>query len=260
MIPVEYFLIRKRLLEELLSKMPRVTEGLHDGRHVYRYYKKGDNHYQEIGSGSKYWESAVKNCNIRKDIKAKLNSIKRILRNNYRNSNKSAAYSVINTDYHMNCNFYDSLDDCSCDYENKTKYYYNGRHYRSRAEMDIAVILDEFGLEFKYDVKIKIGGVLFTVDFVICFREFNRCVFLEYFGKCNDPDYVEKRIITKIRYNSSNDIYLSRDLFALSGNDIYTPSIPVIRSYISSLIEMICLYHIRSEGSDFTSQQITQLL
>ena len=53
--------------------------------------------------------------------------------------------------------------------DNNTEYYYNGRHYRSRAEMDIAVILDEFGLEFKYDVKVKINGVLYTVDFVIVF-------------------------------------------------------------------------------------------
>ena len=158
---------------------------------------------------------------------------------------RSSLYQVINTDYHLDGTWYDSLEDSSCGHENNTKYYYNGRHYRSRSEMDIAVVLDEFGLEFKYDVKVKFNGMIFTVDFVIYFREFNRCVILEYYGRCAVPSYNEKNI-TKIRNSLIDGIYIGRDMFILSGDAEYTPSIPVIRAYVSSIIEMVCHYHIRS--------------
>lgn len=247
MIPVEYFLLRKRLLEKLLQEMPCVTEVMHRGKHVYRYYSPRSKKYTEIGERSKSWDDAAKYCELRNRLKVRLSATNKIIQNDYRYANKSGNYSIIKMKSKMDSKYYDELIDCSCDYDNNTLYYYNGRHYRSRAEMEIAVILDELGLEFKYDVNVKLDGVSHTIDFVICFREFDRCIFLEYWGLCNDRGYVERNSI-KVRHAVNDGIYIGRDLFILSGNDIYTPSIPVLRSAIKEMIEMLCLYHIKVES------------
>ncbi len=141
------------------------------------------------------------------------------------------------------------LEDSSCSYEKTSQYYYKGRNYRSRAERQFALILDEFGLEFKYDVKVTFHGKQFTVDFVVVFREFNRCIFIEFYGKCSERDYLEDNG-RKLLNAQLCGIYLNRDMFIVSGDRNYAPGPDAIRVHIAYIICLLTENHIEKIRSD----------
>jgi len=242
-IPVEYFILREEYLSGLLRGLPVIKQGFHGEREVLRVYEEDHKHYREVSSASYSWDYAKKNFIKRQKMDYMLSNIKRLLRN-YPQSRRHIRLKVTNLENIFDNNFFDSLIDEDCDYKNKTDYFYNGRHYRSRSEMMIAEILDEMGLEFKHDVNISVNGMTYNVDFVIVFREFNRCIFIEFFGMCNDADYNYDNSI-KIESFMNANIYLGRDLFVFSGDLGYTPGADVIKSQLISIIEQLVCYHVR---------------
>ena len=242
-IPVEYFILREEYLSGLLGDMPVIKSGKRGDKEVLRTYSDDRKHYRETSSSNYFWKSVKKDYIKRQKIASMLSNVKRLLRN-YPQSRRHIRLKVINLENIFDNNFFDSLIDEDCDYKNKTDYFYNGRHYRSRSEMMIAEILDEMGLEFKHDVNISVNGTTYNVDFVIVFREFNRCIFIEFFGMCNDPDYNYDNSI-KIESFMNANIYLGRDLIVFSGDLGYTPGADVIKSQLISIIGQLVCYHVR---------------
>lgn len=242
-IPAEYFILRRAFLKDMLADMKVIKPGLHRDRPVYRIYSADHKHYREISEESKHWNASEKISNRRIKLTEMLKNTEAVIsllspRRNVR------AVEVINKANRYGSDFFDSLADGSCQIENNTGYHSNGRHFRSRSEMMFAEVLDELGLEYKYDVSIRFGGKTVTVDFVIVFREYNRCVFVEYFGRSDDPEY-NRRNSGKTEQLAANGIYIGRDLFILSGDSNYTPGIEQIRIQILAIIAQLSGYHLK---------------
>jgi len=241
-IPYEYWDAKIKCLTDRLSKLPIVKLGKHGRSVVYRVYDSDHKHCREITRASSRWGKAAEIHFKREVINALLIKAKELSKQNCRSSH-IPDYEVINTDNVYGNDFYDSLQDSSCKAPKNSKYEYNGRLYRSRSEVLIAETLDELGLEFKYDVMIRASGKSHSVDFVIIFREFNRCILLEFYGKSGNPDY-NRDNSAKIEHLANSGIYLGRDLFVLSGDDIYMPGPDVIKRMLISVISCVASYHI----------------
>jgi len=244
-IPSEFFVLREKYLTQILESMPVIKQGFRRDNEVLRIYSSDKSHYREISNSNRDWKEFHDLFIKREKIIKMLTSVRSVLKTYPRNSRHLNA-EVINCDNKYDARYYKGLEDDTCPYENKTDYYYNGRHYRSRSEMMIAVILDELGLEFKHDVLIHIGSEVYTVDFVIIFREFNRCIFIEFYGKCYEPSYNYDNSI-KLNAMTNAGIYIGRDLFIYSGDKNYTPGSDVIRSQLISIIDQLVCYHVREK-------------
>ena len=239
----EFYLLHKDYLAQTLKNMPVVKSGIHREQQVLRVYYDNRHRYKEFTGKSSQWGSVQRTFLQREKISNMIEQTKNTL-SRFPIRNRLYNCSIINTSNKYDSKYFDSLKDSSCTVENQTEYYYNGRNYRSRSEMIIAIVLDELGLEFKYDVKIMINGELVTTDFVIVFREFNRCVLIEYFGRSDDPKKNHRNSLKIETYHNSG-IYIGRDLFILSGNINYTPGADVIRIFLLSIIAEITCYHLK---------------
>jgi len=245
-IPFEYLEVREQFLIGQMKTMPRIRPGKHGNNPVYRIYDnrgKCEHEITEAGSNWKNTDLLFKKIGSLKQMHNAVRSIKRL-------SHRRCRYDrllVKNTDNRYDNDYFDSLQDGSCPSKKNSKYSYKGREYRSRAEMIFATILDELGLEFKYDVLVEIGGKEYTFDFIIVFREFNRCIFIEYYGKCEDPDYNYKNS-RKINHSFNNDIYLGRDLFIFSGDSNEMPGTDTIRYFMCAIIHQLSEHHIAMDS------------
>lgn len=240
-VPVEYHIARLNYCEQQLSSLPVIKSGHHGKHKVMRIYSS-DRICREISAKSKSWKKASTICKQREQLSDRIKAIKKVLREDYKKESPGP-YTLINTENTFDNRFFDSVQDCSCSFEKTESYFYNGRHYRSRAEMDFASLLDLYGLEFKYDVEFYLNGKVYSVDFIIVFREFNRCAFVEYSGKCNDSDYV-KRKGNGISHARNSKLYLGRDIFIIDGDKTFTPGADVMRAFIVGIIHQFCAYHI----------------
>lgn len=79
---------------------------------------------------------------------------------------------------------------------------YNGRFFRSKSEVMLAQCLEELGLEYKYEVFVKINGESFYVDFAVYCPETGRFFFIEHFGKMDEANY-------SIRSLNKTSLYLN---------------------------------------------------
>ncbi len=240
-IPAEYFVLRESFLSSLLEQMPVVKKGLRGNREVLRVYEHDKKHYREISRSGRNWSHFYNLYTTRENRAKMLYSVRNILTRHYRGRRLDNP-EIINISNRYDSAYYDSLREESCKFENETDYFYNGRHFRSRAEMIFSEVLDELGLEYKYDVCISNE---YTVDFVIIFREFNRCIFIEFFGKCNCRSYNHDNSV-KTEFYFNEGIYIGRDLYIFSGDINYTPGADVIRSQIISVIDQLVCYHVRN--------------
>ena len=241
-VPEEFLLMRQEYLTLLLEKMPLVKAGRRGVKPVFRVYK--DKHrYRELSSSNSDWNEIKSLYNKRTQIESSLKQTKRLLAG-IRCRKVSYSVKTINYDHGLGSDYYDSLADNSCTFEKENEYYYKGYNFRSRSEMLFATVLDEFGLEYKYDVKVNFAGRIFSVDFVIIFRELNRCIFIEYFGKCQDRDYNADNG-RKLLHAQADGVYIGRDYFIMSGDKTYAPGPDVIRVFIASIIAQVACVHIK---------------
>lgn len=73
--------------------------------------------------------------------------------------------------------------------EEERKHLYKGIYYRSKSEAVIAMLLESYGIEFKYEVKIEVDGRTFYPDFVIRRKRDGKIILWEHFGLIRDEDY-----------------------------------------------------------------------
>ncbi len=241
-IPEEFLLMRQEYLTLLLKKLPLVKAGRRGVKPVFRVYKD-KRHYRELSSTNREWEEIKNLYNQRIKIETSLEQTKRLL-SGVHHRKGSYSFKVLNKRNRLNSSYYDSLADDSCTFEKESEYYYKGYNFRSRSEMLFATILDEFGLEYKYDVKVNFAGRVFSVDFVIIFRELNRCIFIEYYGKCQDREYTSDNG-RKLLHAQADGVYIGRDYFILSGDKTYAPGPDVIRVFVAGIIAQVSCEQIK---------------
>ncbi|MBR5040052.1 MAG: hypothetical protein IKX68_02955 [Clostridiales bacterium] len=71
----------------------------------------------------------------------------------------------------------------------KKGHMYDGHCFRSKSEVMIAQIINDLGLEYKYEVEIAIGSKTYYADFAVYCHETGRFFFIEHFGLMGDDEY-----------------------------------------------------------------------
>lgn len=75
-----------------------------------------------------------------------------------------------------------------------------GERVRSKSEMIIANMLYDYGIPYKYECPLLVGGEIFHPDFTILRLSDRQVVYYEHCGKMGDPGYVEDMIDRSRKY------------------------------------------------------------
>ena len=131
----------------------------------------------------------------------------------------ASGYTIVpDKDNPYNANFWDGLHDNSNSYENDRKIMHNGIMMRSQFEADVANILDELGIDYKYEVGLYFNnGGWYYPDFAMLFPEYNRCSFLETLGGMDNFGYVGHNA-KKLNAYFNAGLYPNRDIALISGD------------------------------------------
>lgn len=83
------------------------------------------------------------------------------------------------------------------------KHLYKGVYYRSKSEAVIAMLLESHGIEFKYEVRIEVGGRAVYPDFVIRRKRDGKIILWEHFGMIHDEEYQQGMFRKLIAYHEA---------------------------------------------------------
>ena len=168
-----------------LKKYPKIYIGKEKvyviaGEKRYRYKISTEN-------GQKWAGVAMK----RNDLQKEYDRLKMEWDSNYKFRPPEISFPLTDSN-RMNSAFFDSKEACRNDKTIKNPTYYKNIAFRSKNEQMTAMVLDEMGIENKYETELKISDFL-TIhpDFLINSRAADRCVYMEVFGAPDDPDYRE---------------------------------------------------------------------
>jgi len=144
----------------------------------------------------------------------------------------------------FNGEFYRQLQPVNCD-DAMHPIEYKGLKLRSKNELMAAQILDELGLEFKYEPMVTLNyGKSVLPDFAVYFPAIDLCILVEVYGMADENNY-QQNMTEKIKSYTAAGIWPDRDvvhfilpdsknfdkdafvtrLFATAENAIYTEDI-----------------------------------
>ena len=83
------------------------------------------------------------------------------------------------------------------------KHLYKGVYYRSKSEALIAMLLESYGIEFKYEAEIKVNGRILYPDFVIRRKRDGKIILWEHFGMIHDEEYQQGMFRKLIAYHEA---------------------------------------------------------
>ncbi|MCQ4635158.1 hypothetical protein NE619_00225 [Anaerovorax odorimutans] len=86
-----------------------------------------------------------------------------------------------------------------------------GLKTRSKAEADIATVLERRGFVFHYEPKLKLGKHIYYPDFLIVHPFHRRLIYWEHFGSMDNPPYA-KATMEKLRVYAQNGYTLGDNL------------------------------------------------
>ena len=135
--------------------------------------------------------------------------------------------------------FYDSLLPCQNTKPITRPNPYKGIVFRSKSEREIAEILDELGIEYKYEPSIPVNNYEIYGDFVCFIRELGFGFIIEHCGMMDTPAYVDKTIRTFRDYNSLGFLPGFNILYTYERNDC-PPPLNYFLAQISALLDTFC--------------------
>ncbi len=255
-IPKEFYIGRYIYLTNMLNNLPKASFNKNEGQVVIAVVTTDKVTGREIkrrispknSDWNRYRDIALK----RKSLK---DQYKKLMTNWSRDYHGSLA--LISKDYELHPNtdnvfsseLWESFNNGDCAAEKKRQVSHNGLILRSQFEAEAAEILDEMGIEYKYDVRIKTSsaGNLYP-DFAMNFPEYNRCGFLELLGLLGYVYYVNENAEKFSRYISVG-LYPNRDIAFASADGNYRPEHDTIRRIIGAIIDSFARQYVLKKSS-----------
>ena len=244
----EFYIGRYIYLVNELRKLPRVSFvrlGKYNGVSFYT----DDGKKRRITEKNREWEKYRSVAERRRRLKDRLSKLMKDWESEYSGSLHELAkqYTLCpNSKNRYNSVFWESLGSCENECEVDRTFIYDGIVMRSQYETEVAAILDELGIEYKYESRLDLGnqGVVYP-DMSCNFPEFNRCGFIEVLGAMDSFSYVQKNTKKFSKYSNSG-IYINRDIVFVPGDYYYRPDEELIRKMIAVLVDSFAkMYVIR---------------
>lgn len=160
-------------------------------------------------------------------------------------STLAAGYRLVpNVNNRFNSELWESFKADTNQHSKSHTYSHNGIMMRSVFETTVAQILDDMGIEYKYEVELDLGeeGRVFP-DMALNFPEFNRCGFVEALGLLDDEDYILKTSRKFSKY-TKNGLYINRDFQFIPADYNYRPESQEIKKMISIICDTIAAQYV----------------
>lgn len=241
----EFYIGRYIYLKNMLDNiLPKATFNKNEGETVIAVVKKdevtGKEKKSRVYPKGKEWDKYKEIALKRKHLKDQYKKLMINWNRDYHGSLKliSQEYELHpNKDNVFSSELWESFNSGDCTAEKKRQVTHNGLVMRSLFEAEAAEILDEMGIDYKYDVRIKTvsAGSLYP-DFSMNFPEYNRCGFLELLGLLGYAYYVAENADKFGRYVSIG-LYPNRDIAFASADGNYRPEHETIRRIIGVIID-----------------------
>ena len=185
---------------------------------------------------SRYSEIALKRAHLEEQLKITLNNWSKDYRGNL--TDIAAGYVIVpNTDNVYSSAFWSRLNNNSNSYEQDRKVMHNSIMMRSQFEADVANILEELGIDYKYEVELLFNSKdRYYPDFSLNFPEYNRCGFLEALGGMDNFGYVGHNA-KKLNTYFNAGLYPNRDIAFIAGDLNYRPDYATMKRIIGVMCD-----------------------
>ena len=249
--PREFFWCRYIYYSENIEKLGKVYFSIINGKERVDYYfwdsKTGKEKLRRVTNKNKEWNKYRTAAINRKLLKQKLKE----LINDYKKewggslSEDASHFRIVkNADNRFDSQLYSTFTNNQRGITDDHKFRYRGIPMCSEFETDIAGLIDDLDIAFKYEVKLDLNEFKCRYpDFALAFPEFNRCCFLEYLGALDNFSYVNKNS-KKFEEYSNLGLYIGRDVVYVSGDDNYRPDKKLIREMIMTMYAAIARMHL----------------
>ena len=137
--------------------------------------------------------------------------------------------------------FFDSLIPCSNPKPILHPNPYKGITFRSKSEREIAEILDELGIEYKYEPAIPVNDYEIYADFVCFIRELGIGFIIEHCGLMDSAGYIDKTI-RSFRDYVSLGLLPSVDVLFTYEKNATPPTSAYFRTQINRLLDTLCVF------------------
>lgn len=116
---------------------------------------------------------------------------------------------------------------------------YNGINFRSKSEREIAEYLDELGIAYKYEPRLRIMNTDIYPDFVCFIPELGIGFIIEHFGMMDSPKYLEHA--NKVIQSYLNCGFLPGiDILFTYERSNYPPRANYFESQINRMLDSLC--------------------
>ncbi len=243
MFCVEFYIGRFKYLKEELDTLPNVKFIRLRNRQAVSVKNPGEpeHRYSQGNKNWKYYESIAQRRAVLID---QMNKLIELWNSNHSGSLENLSDNYVirpNTDNPYDSRFWESLKNNANTYPNDNPVKHNGLNMRSVFEADTAQILEDLGIQYKYDV--LIGDL--SPDFSLLFSEYNRCAFIEAMGALDNPQYNLKNRKKYWKYPESG-LYFNRDVLIIPADSKYRPDSQLITKMITVICDSLaCQYVFR---------------
>ena len=227
-----YHALRLGWLKNEIDKLPLIYMG---DETMYVYFGgKRHRYYIHSRNGQKWYDVAMK----RNELQKEYDRLKKEWDSTYKIKPPEVNFPIVGKN-RMNNDYYDSREECKNDKIIRHPTYYKGIAFRSKNEQMAAIILDEMGIEYKYENELNISDfITIHPDFLIDSRAADRCVYMEIFGAPDDPDYKET-MKTRLRPYISVGLRPGADVMMVYAPTSHSFDVEELRKQIGLIMENI---------------------
>ncbi len=231
----------------MLEILPKSSFTVNNGEEYIELPRTGDGKRRRISEKNREWDKYCNDAVRREALENQLKILEANWSLSYKGSLKNLASRYViqpNTDNVFSSVLWESLKNNDCSADNSRQVYHNGIIMRSQFEADAAQILDDLGVEYKYDVCLNTTsqGRLYP-DIAMNLPEYNRCGFIELLGLLTSINYVSSNADKFEKYINIG-LYPNRDIAFVSADRNYRPDHDTIKRIIGVILDSIARQHV----------------
>ena len=255
-ISKEFFFGRFLYLKDMLdNKIPNVRYTTMSGHDAVSFStvdnKTGKMIRRRVTDKNPKWDKYSALAVQRAKYEEQMYKLLSLWKDNYRGSLEKLAQGYMlrpNSDNPYNSEFWKSLRESANDYPKDKEYLHNGIIMRSVFETVVAQILDQLGIEYKYDTLIRVSGKKhLSPDFAMNLREFNRCGFAEAMGGLSNFGYLNNNIDKYGKYLNCG-LYPNRDVALIPADNDYRPDQSTIMRMLAIVLDSLAKQYVIRKG------------
>lgn len=245
-ISYNYLALKINHLSKYLDSTLKVFRSEHKirGQSIlsYRFTDKNNKRHEHYASNLK-GQNLARLYSLREEAASELEKWQSVWNNTYKipvprldlPALRASKKSIITKD------FFDSLIPCSNPKPILRPNPYKGITFRSKSEREIAEILDELGIEYKYEPAIPVNDYEIYADFVCFIRELGIGFIIEHCGLMDSNSYIDKTIRSFRDYVSLGFLPSVDVLFTYEKNAT-PPSSAYFRAQINRILDTLCVF------------------